>query len=191
MKSRIDEAFFSHLDELSKLVPQMRFGQLLLLLCEGEEGFTEVAEIDDESLLSAAKKQRKNLESRLEPTTDECSLLSPARMQLLRILEQMREAHPSDRFGQLVSEVSELAQTNLYDIEDERLLRFARKRVVSITEIDNSRWGDDKALDDVHGEEPGLGELADCLDAVDHLMDELSSYRNRRIAEMPELLVAE
>lgn len=50
---------------------------------------------------------------------------------LLETLEQLHEAHPSWRFGQLVANISLIAKgpvkSAVYDVEDEELLRAAQE----------------------------------------------------------------
>lgn len=57
--------------------------------------------------------------------------------QLLDALNQVQKAHPSWRFGQLVANISMTAKgpikSAVYDVEDEELLKAARKHLAQQT----------------------------------------------------------
>jgi hypothetical protein len=60
-------------------------------------------------------------------------MIEPTRKDVLRILEDLSEAYPDYRFGQMIANLAMLARGDaegaIWDMEDEELLAAARKHL--------------------------------------------------------------
>jgi hypothetical protein len=119
--------------DLSRLYPDLRFGQLMemvALLAAGESPGNP-SDIEDAALLRTAlshgSKRARQLGSEVACVS---TSVSPARLDLLHRLRELRRRYPDWRFGQLASQVAEWSDVSLYDAEDEQLLTAARRHLV-------------------------------------------------------------
>jgi hypothetical protein len=118
------------LAELSRLYPEMRFGQLIemVALLSSEETPMSVAEVDDDRFSSTASQ---HVRVRRDQLTIENSSwsdhpLPESRTELLGALQRICERHPHWRFGPLVEHLATTSGSSLYDAEDEQLIAAAR-----------------------------------------------------------------
>lgn len=69
-------------------------------------------------------------------------MMSPARKEILRLLEQLSELTPDVRFGQLIANLSyfAIAPTNeaIWDMEDEQLLGAIRQHITDLSQRQSS-----------------------------------------------------
>jgi hypothetical protein len=115
------------LAELSRLYPEMRLGQLIemVALLSSEERPLSVAEVDDDRFMSTGSEHVRVRRNQLHgPWPDHP--LPESRTELLDVLQQVCERHPSWRFGSLVEHLARSSGTSLYDAEDEQLVVAAR-----------------------------------------------------------------
>ena len=118
------------LAELSRLYPEMRFGQLLemVALLSSEETPMSVAEVDDDRLISTASQhvrvRRNQLEIENSSLQDHPLPESPT--ELLDALQRVCTRHPHWRFGPLAEHLATTSGSSLYDAEDEQLIAAGR-----------------------------------------------------------------
>lgn len=115
------------LAELSRLYPEMRFGQLIemIALLSSEETPRSVAEIDDDRLISTASQHVRVRRNQLNrPLQDHP--LPRTRTELLDALQRVCERHPDGHLGPLVEHLATSSGSSLYDAEDEQLIAAAR-----------------------------------------------------------------
>jgi hypothetical protein len=107
----------------------MRFGQLLCFASStaSPDGQGIPREAEDLSVLAAVKdhipRRAHQLGVEINSTS---SALPPPRGELVQVLENLGQHHPEWSLGQLVSNLAALAHVNIYDVEDEELLRTAQ-----------------------------------------------------------------
>ena len=69
-------------------------------------------------------------------------MMSPVRQEILRVLTELSACCPTVRFGQLIANLSYLAQgpTNeaIWDMEDEELLEAAKRHLATLMERHSS-----------------------------------------------------
>jgi hypothetical protein len=121
---------------LSSLYPPMRLGQLVVFAgsLAGDEAPPEVETLGDARLLAAAEDHARR---RAAPTAVEHdrsqSGLTPTRRRLLEALEELGQHCPEEPCGQLLAKLAAHARVNLYDAEDEQLLRAAAEVIAAVT----------------------------------------------------------
>jgi hypothetical protein len=118
------------LAELSRLYPEMRFGQLIemIALLSSEETPVSVGEVDDGRFISTASQHvrvRRN-QLKIENSSLQDHPLPELRTELLDALQRVCERHPHRRFGPLVEHLATRSGSSLYDAEDEQLIAAAR-----------------------------------------------------------------
>jgi hypothetical protein len=113
--------------DLSRLYPEMRFGQLfeVLALLASDELPAEPYHIEDDDLLEAAVR---HLESRLQQLGMKRAALSQQPLaaeqrELLEVLRDLHQRHPDWRLALVVARAAEGCAVGLYDVEDEELRR--------------------------------------------------------------------
>jgi hypothetical protein len=123
------------LAELSRLYPEMRFGQLIEMidLLSSEETPMSAAEVDDDRFISTAshhmRVRRHQLKIENRPLHDRP--LPESRTELLEVLRRVCEHHRDWRFGPLVEHLATSSESSLYDVEDEQLIVAARSYPLS------------------------------------------------------------
>ena len=129
MTSDVRESLFQALAQLSSLYPEMRFGQLIEFACAlaGVEAPADLDEVEDEVLMTASRKHvRKRSRLLGVQKRGRATGLGAKRAELLEVLRELADWQPHRRFGHLVARIVELAQANLYDVEDEQLVHAVR-----------------------------------------------------------------
>jgi hypothetical protein len=123
------------LAELSRLYPEMRFGQLIemVALLSSEETPISVAEVDDDRFVSTASHHLRvrGQQLKIENGSLQGRPLPASRTELLDLLQRVCERHRDWRFGPLVEHLAASSGSSLYDAEDEQLLAAARSDPVS------------------------------------------------------------
>jgi hypothetical protein len=132
MTSHNRDGLETALAEVSQLYPDLRFGQLIktLAVLAGEETPENPYDIDDTRLLRSAVT---HLSNRLRQLGTEriavLTALTPVRIELLQVFQELRRRYPGWRFGQLASNVASWSDVSLYDAEDEQLLASGRQHL--------------------------------------------------------------
>lgn len=113
---------------LGSLYPEMRLGQLIAHVCSVADHTApgHVEDIDDSAVLTTALETAKQRKGSLDEPANGLAA-SSVRARLLGVLERLADTHHDHYFGQLVSRIAETARVNVYDIEDETLLRVAEE----------------------------------------------------------------
>jgi hypothetical protein len=123
------------LAELSRLYPEMRFGQLvqMIALFASEETPMSAAEVEDDRFVDSAAHHMRVRRDQLmvETTPPQDRALPESRTELLDVLQRAWERHRDYGFGPLVQHLANSSGSNLYDVEDEQLLAAARSYPVS------------------------------------------------------------
>jgi hypothetical protein len=123
------------LAELSRLYPELRFGQLveMIALLASEEAPMRAAEVEDDRFVDFAAHHVRVRRDQLmiETTPAQDSALPESRTELLDVLQRAWERHRGYGFGPLVEHLASSSGSDLYDVEDEQLIAAARSYPVS------------------------------------------------------------
>jgi hypothetical protein len=123
------------LAELSRLYPEMRFGQLveMIALLASAETAMSAAEVEDDRFVDSAAHHTRVRRHQLmiEATPPHDRALPESRTELLDVLQRAWERHRDYGFGPLVEHLASSSGSNLYDVEDEQLIAAARSDPVS------------------------------------------------------------
>ena len=118
------------LAELSRLYPELRFGQLveMIALLASDETPTSAADVEDHRFFDSAARHARLRRDRLvvECNPPQGRTLPESRAELLDLLQRAWERHRDHGFGALVEHLATSAGFNLYDVEDEQLIVAAR-----------------------------------------------------------------
>ena len=133
MNADIRDDLQTAMSALSRLYPDMRFGQLveMLALLASEDSPCEPSEVEDTQLLQASIA---HLESRLDqlgvarPVLNQRPLHAERR-DLLEVLRRLQQLHADWRFGQAAVQVAGWCAATLYDAEDQQMVVAARKHL--------------------------------------------------------------
>jgi hypothetical protein len=121
------------LTELSRLYPEMRFGQLVemvaILSCEDLP--ISVGEVDDERFVEAAARHvtYRRQQLGIEDTSPQDHHLPGPRAELPDLIVRGRDRHPDWRFGVLAGRLAACSGSRLFDAEDEALIEAARREL--------------------------------------------------------------
>ena len=129
MTNDVRASLFQALAQLSSLYPEMRFGQLIEFVCvlAGVEAPADLDEVEDEVLMTASRKHVRKRSRKLGvQKRGRATGIGAKRAELLEVLRELAECQSHRRFGHLVAKIVELAQVNLYDVEDEQLVHALR-----------------------------------------------------------------
>jgi hypothetical protein len=136
MSSPIPVELLAIFAEVSRLYPDMRFGQMLemLALVSSDDMPQAPSSIQNERLLEAAvtHRLRRLKQLGLESRSLVQRPISEVRGRLLQVLQELHNQHPDMRIGQLVTNLAEQCSASLYDVEDEDLLAVAQQHLDSI-----------------------------------------------------------
>jgi hypothetical protein len=124
MITTVRENLLQKLTELSRLYPEMRFGQLMVMVSSfaGKKEPAFMNEVDDDAAMEAI--ERHLARTRLHP--EPVASVPDVRAALIMELENVGERHREWALGTLVFNLATHAGVNEYDIEDEGLLLAAR-----------------------------------------------------------------
>ncbi len=118
------------LADLCRLYPDMRFGQLIemVALLSSEETPRRAAEVEDDRFLNTASHhiRARRQRGKTEDGSMQNRPLPNSRIELLDLLQWVRERHQDWRFGQLVEHLATSSGSCLYDAEDEQLIAASR-----------------------------------------------------------------
>jgi len=105
----------------------MRFGQLACAAgSSANEGVpADIEEVSDADLFASIK-QRIDQASKAGRISKSDDGVNQIQAELADVLGELADRHSELRFGQLISRVAEKALANLYDVQDEQLLKVAR-----------------------------------------------------------------
>jgi hypothetical protein len=121
------------LAELSRLYPEMRFGQLveMIALLSSEETPMSADEVDDERFVEAAFRHMsfRRQHVGIEDGRPQDHHLPGPRAELLDLILRGCERHPDWRFGFLAGHLAACSGSRLYDAEDEQLIEAARREL--------------------------------------------------------------
>ena len=131
MNTEISSPLMDALAELSRLYPEMRFGQLveMVALLSSEETPMSAEEVDDDRFIRTASRHmgvRRQQLSVEEMPPRERPLPGP-RGELLDVVQRACEHHPDWCFGFLIEHLAACSGFRLYDAEDEQLIEAARR----------------------------------------------------------------
>lgn len=130
MSTSLRRELLQRLNELGSFCPEMRFGQLVCLASGGasSNGCGLPQEAEDEAMLANANEALGRALDRLalDSSSPQTRSAVPNRAELLPTLEKVGSQCPEWSFGRLVFNLAALVHVNIYDIEDEELLKGAR-----------------------------------------------------------------
>lgn len=121
------------LTELSRLDPEMRFGQLveMVAILSSEDLPISVGEVDDERFVEAAARHvtYRRQQLGIEDTSPQDHHLPGPPAELLDLIVRGRDRHPDWRFGVLAGHLAACSGSRLYEAEDEPLIEAARREL--------------------------------------------------------------
>jgi hypothetical protein len=133
MKTETTSPLVDVLTELSRLYPEMRFGQLveMVAILSSEDLPIRVGELDDERFIETAAGHASHRRQQLgiEDACPQAHHLPGPRGELLDLIVQGREQHPDWRLGVLAGHLAACSGSRLYDAEDEALIEAARREL--------------------------------------------------------------
>jgi hypothetical protein len=133
MSTETSSPLMGALAELSRLYPEMRFGQLveLIVVLSSEETRIRAEDADDTRFTEAARQHMSLRRQQLgikEGLPWDRPLPGP-RAELLDLVLRVSEGHPEWRFGSLAEHLAACSGSSLYDAEDEQLIAAARREL--------------------------------------------------------------
>jgi hypothetical protein len=119
------------LAELSRMYPELRFGQLveMIVLLSSEETPIRADEVDDVRFAEAASRHMSLRRQQLgiEDGLPRDHHLPGPRAELLDLVLQVSERHPDQRLGSMTVHLAAYSGSRLYDVEDAQLSEAARR----------------------------------------------------------------
>jgi hypothetical protein len=118
------------LTDLSRVYPELRFGQLIAMIAvlSSEETPMTPAEVEDDRLVDTAfhhlSVRQHQLGTENRPLQERS--LAESRTELLDVLQNVWERHRNGRFGSLLEQLAASSGCSLYDAEDEHLIAAAQ-----------------------------------------------------------------
>jgi hypothetical protein len=131
MKTEITSPLAATLAELSRLYPDLRFGQLIemIVMLSGEETPIRADEVEDKPFAEAALRHMslRRRQLGIEDGLPRDETMPGQRAELLDLVVQVSDRHPDWRVGCLIEHLAAGSGSSLYDAEDEQLIEGARR----------------------------------------------------------------
>jgi hypothetical protein len=133
MKTETTSPLVDALTELSRLYPEMRFGQLveMVAILSSEDLPISVGDLDDERFIETAARHASHRRQQLgiEDASPQEHHLPGTRTELLDLIVRGRDRHTDWPFGVLAGHLAACSGSRLYDAEDEALIEAARREL--------------------------------------------------------------
>jgi len=130
MIATYSQSLMDALADLSILYPEMRLGQLVVMVSSmtEEERPGRIEAIDDAAAYHAASEHGVERAAQLDFSRLGYKKLAAVRVELLNALAEISLRHGALKFCHLVSKLAATAHETIYNVTDEQLLQTARTK---------------------------------------------------------------